>query len=172
MRLKTLTHKLLLIAAFIVTLIAMHACNTSGCTDNQNALPLAGFYNSSDGKAISITDFDIQGVDAPNDSLLYSANATLSEIYLPFRSTKSSTAYIFTYHADSITTVSDRIEFTYSSEPYFASEECGAMYYYRITDLDYTDRLIDSVVITDSLITNANAQRIKIYFRTEESAEQ
>lgn len=166
MSLRNLTLKLTALFAAAMILAAVNACNTSGCTDNQSALPLAGFYSSSTGQPIAVSDFDIQGVGAPHDSLLYSTGTSLSEVYLPFRSTENSTAYLFTYHADSVTSVTDRIEFTYTSEPYFASEECGAMYYYRITSLSYTQHLIDSVAITDSLITNANAKRIHIYFRT------
>lgn len=158
-------------AAIVFVALLPQSCNTSGCTENQSALPLAGFYSSS-GTAISVSGFDIIGVGAPGDSALYTAGQARSEIYLPFRSTASSTAFLFNYQADSVTTVTDRVEFSYTSEPYFASEECGAMYRYRITGLSYTRNLIDSIGITDSLITNFNAQRIHIYFRTAESSEQ
>lgn len=155
--------------AFIVAAPFFAGCNTSGCTDNQNALPLAGFYSYSTGQAISISDFDIYGESMPGDSALYSTGVSYSEVYLPFRSTTDNVAYIFKYFLDSATTVSDRIAFTYTSEPYFASEECGAMYFYRIKTLTYTRNLIDSVAIVDSLITNADNQRIKIYFRTAQA---
>jgi len=155
------------LAALMLSML-LQACNTSGCTDNQSSLPLAGFYSASTGQAISVDGFDIAGVGAPHDSILYEQGAARSEIYLPFRSDAGSTAYTFTYHADSITTITDRIEFTYTSEPFFASEECGAMFTYRITGLTYTRNLIDSVAITDSLITNTNSQRIHIYFRTSQ----
>ena len=58
------------------------------------------------------------------------------------------------------------LTFDYSASPYFASEECGALYYYHIRRLKHTTHLIDSIVITDSLITNADLERIRIYFRT------
>lgn len=155
-----------LVLAAVVAAVTFQACNTSGCTDNQSALPLAGFYSAATGQAIAVDELDIAGVGAPHDSILYESGVSRSEVYLPFRSDATSTAYTFTYHADSITTVTDRIDFTYSSQPYFASEECGAMFTYRITSLAYTRNLIDSVAILDSLITNANSQRIHIYFRT------
>lgn len=156
------------VIAMVASVVALSGCNTSGCTDNQSALPLAGYYSSATGQAISVADFDIAGVGAPGDSLLYLAGVARSEVYLPFRSDAASTSYLFTYYADATTTVTDRITFTYTSEPYFASEECGAMYYYRITGLTYTRNIIDSIGIVDSLITNANSQRIHIYFRTSQ----
>lgn len=162
-------------AAAVIALLAgavIYSCNTSGCTDNQSALPLAGFYSSSTKSAITLRDLTITGEGAPGDSALYGANESLSEVYLPFRSTQTSTAYLFSYQLDSVTTVTDRIAFTYSSEPYFASEECGAMYYYRINSLSYTTNIIDSVTIVDSLVTNTNLQRLHIYFRTSDNPQQ
>ncbi len=40
------------------------------------------------------------------------------------------------------------------------------MYIYRIESLTHTTHLIDSVLLTDQLFTNVEAERIKIYFRT------
>lgn len=42
------------------------------------------------------------------------------------------------------------------------------MYRYSIEKLNYTTHLIDSVGLVDSLITNADIETIRIYFRTEE----
>ncbi|MDE6323978.1 MAG: hypothetical protein K2L85_07615 [Paramuribaculum sp.] len=154
------------LAALLIAAAVAHSCNTSGCTDNQSALPLAGYYSSSSGAEISVADMTVSGQGAPGDSALYGPSETRSEVYLPFRSDADRTVWLFTYAPDGSNPVTDRIEFTYTSEPYFASEECGAMYFYRITSMTHSTNLIDSVVITDSLITNVNNQRIKIYFRT------
>lgn len=162
-------------AAAVMTLLmaaVIYSCNTSGCTDNQSALPLAGFYSSQSKAAITLSDLTVTGEGAPGDSALYGASQSLSEVYLPFRSTQTETAYIFSYQLDSVTTVTDRIAFTYSAEPRFVSEECGAMYFYHINSLSYTTNLIDSVKIIDSLVTNINLQRIEIYFRTSDDSQQ
>ena len=45
------------------------------------------------------------------------------------------------------------------------------MYHYRITAYTYTTHLIDSVAVTDSLITNIDRETIQIYFRTAEPSE-
>ena len=41
------------------------------------------------------------------------------------------------------------------------------MYCFRITDVQYTTHIIDSVGVADSVITNVDIQRIRIYMRTE-----
>lgn len=40
------------------------------------------------------------------------------------------------------------------------------MYHYKVTRFTYTRHLIDSVAMTDSLITNVDRETIKIFFRT------
>ena len=45
------------------------------------------------------------------------------------------------------------------------------MYRYRVQKCQATAHLIDSVVLVDSLITNANRESLRIYFRTQESGQ-
>lgn len=158
-------------AAAIIAINALVGCSTTGCTDNQNSLPLAGFYTTgADGEPmeISIDSLEIGGVGAPGDSLLYTASDNLSQVYLPLRSTSPTTSFCIHYAQKALSdpALNDTLTFDYSASPYFASEECGALYYYRISRLKHTTHLIDSIVITDSLITNADLERIRIYFRT------
>lgn len=149
----------------------LDSCNTTGCTDNQNALPLAGLYSYETGKSVTVDSIEIGGIGAPNDSLLYDASEKMSVVYLPFRSTASTSAFYFRYAQKALAThnVADTLTFTYSSSPYFVSEDCGAMYYYRISSLSYTRHVIDSIAITDSLVTNSDTERLKIFFRTGDS---
>lgn len=162
--------RLLPVAVFALVLVG---CNTSGCLDNQSSIPLAGFYSSADGKQISVRDISIWGIGAPNDSVLVEGGKVMQSVYLPMRSTQDSTAWCFHYTQDGINTseFNDTIVFYYTSEPYFASEECGAMYRYRIRRCTTTTHLIDSVAVVDSLITNVDKEQIRIYMRTAEEPE-
>lgn len=155
---------------FLALMVAFSACNTSGCTDNQSSLPYAGFYSSAGGQSISVDSLDIKGLGAPGDSMLYAAGTSLSSVYLPFRATSNVTSYCFHYAQRGIDDIAynDTITFSYTSGPYFASEECGAILRYDIRSLKYTRHLIDSIAITDSIVTNSDIERIKIYFRTSE----
>lgn len=157
------------VVALSLVLPLVSSCNSSGCTDNQNSLPLAGFY-SDEGKAITLSDIDISGVGVPGDSLLYASGTSLSQAYFPLRSNAETTAYCLHYTQEGIDDVAfnDTLTFSYSSTPYFASEECGAMLRYHIKSLRYTTHIIDSVALLDSLITNVDVERIKIFFRTSQ----
>lgn len=156
-----------LLLAIVITSVIFGGCSTSGCLENQNSLPLAGFYSSQTGTEISIDSVQIGGVGAPNDSLLLKSGSA-STLYMPFRSRSEVTSFYFRYTQKLLMEygIEDTVTFHYKSIPYFASEECGAMYQYRITKVTTTNNLIDSVGVTDSLITNLDIERIKIYFRT------
>lgn len=149
-----------------VLAVSLTSCNTTGCTDNQSSIPLAGFYGSGNDRAISVDSIEIGGEGAPGDSLLTSGMSPVSSIYLPFRAADGNTTFFFRYRQQALEGLADYITFTYTATPYFASEECGAMYRYHITSCDYTTHLIDRVEILDSLVTNTDVERIKIYFRT------
>lgn len=171
---------LILAAAVLAAGLLPAGCNTSGCTDLRSSIPLAGFYSAESLAAIALPDLVVGGIGAPADSLLIDPSASSSaqkEVYLPFRFDTSEVAFKFGLLLRSTdsegnetgTEVVDTITFGYTAFPYFASEECGAMYSYRIKSCTHTSFVIDSVAITDSLVTNTDVERIKIYFRTSTS---
>lgn len=145
-------------------------CNTQGCTDNHSALPLMGFYSSTTESSIVLDSLDIGGIGAPDDSLLVHSGQSVKSLYLPFRYDESTTSFRFHYDYKEQglddPAIDDIVTFSYTSEPYFASEECGAYYIYRITSVDYTTHLIERVEIVDSVINNVDMERIKVFFRT------
>lgn len=167
---KILSRILMIIAGGAIVLTS---CDTDGCTENQSSLPLAGFYSSTTGGQVSLDSLNIGGVGAPNDSLLLETGTTAQQIYLPLRSTASSTAFFINYAYKSLDNAAfnDTIWLDYTADPYFVSEECGAMYRYEITTMRHTTHLIDSVILLDSLITNIDIERLRIYFRTASAEE-
>lgn len=156
------------IAAALIAATATSGCNTAGCTDNRNSLPLAGFASSTTLRNISIDSVRIAGIGAPGDSALNRPYQPTSSVYLPLRSTAQTTSFEFRYMQKQLAAIglSDTLTFNYTSEPRFVSEECGAMYVYHITSLTHTRWMIDSVAILDSTITNLDIERIKIFYPT------
>ena len=146
----------------------MGACSTSECYDNQNSLPLAGFYSSeARPQSIALDSITIFGVGAPGDSILQDSVRGLSEVYLPFRIDQNSTTYEIWYLSGLLGEygVFDAITFNYDIIPMFVSAACGTVYYYKMTSIDYTTNIIDSVTCPSGEITNANIENLKIYFR-------
>ena len=161
---------ILLTLCLTATAMQFASCNSTGCTENRSAVPLAAFYASSTAEEMQLDSVSISGVGAPRDSVLSAAGARVSQVYLPMRPTDPSVQWCLSYkwkHLDD-PRLNDTITIDYDSEPYFASEECGAFYRYRITSLTTTDHLIDSVEVVDPLVTNVDKVYLKIYFRVAE----
>lgn len=152
------------------------ACS-SECSENKNALPLAGFYSSTmPGEKISVQSLAIYGIGAPGDSLLSSPQESKNETFLPFRLDCDTTVYVFRYEYlanDSVpASASDTVTFIYSRTPRFVNAECGVSYLFGIREIKNTGTLIDSVVCPNGYIDNTNAENLRIYFATNSAADE
>ncbi|MCH5248175.1 MAG: hypothetical protein J1E99_08450 [Muribaculaceae bacterium] len=160
---------------FVLPLIAtasltmfLGSCSDVGCIDNRSSIPYAKFYSAETMTPITVDSLEIGGVGAPNDSLLVAAGDKTSAMYFPFRFEQDNTTFFIRYVSRPLNFpgLVDSISFKYTSNPYFVSSQCGAMYRYFITEMKYTRHLIDSIAILDSLITNVDMERLRIFFRT------
>lgn len=147
----------------------MHSCNSAGCTDLRSSIPLAGFYDSSTEKAITADSLLIYGVGAPDSSFLAVPSQRIGQVYLPVNQLADSTAWVIEYCQKHLAQygVADTIKAHYTTTPWLADDGCGAMYRFRISNLHYTRNIIDSIAVTDSLVTNLNNQTFKIFLRTQ-----
>jgi hypothetical protein len=136
----------------------------------RSATPLTDFYSSSTGQSITLDSVEICGIGAPGDSILLAPGQSASQIYLPLRATKNQTSWCFSYKWQDLDypQLNDTITFSYDALPWFASAECGAMYRFKIKNVDYTTHIVDSVAVLDSLITNTDASQLRIFFRTSD----
>lgn len=167
----TLLSRLVTVIVALVVMTAVgSSCSTSGCTDNRSSIPLAGFYDSASKSAIAIDSIDVGGVGAPGDSLLVASPVRVQQVYLPLRSERDVAVFFIAYRQKALDypQLIDSITFCYETFPYFASEECGAMMRYRIRKISHTRHLLDSVNIVpvDSIITNADIENVRLYFKT------
>ena len=154
--------KHLLSIALALLLMLAAACGDGSCYDNGNALPLARFYR--DGKKITLSNVTTRGIGAPNDSA-YVKGKSLSETYLPLRASTTSTQWIIEMAVTNDDTMSDTLTFHYTTVPYFASAECGAMFAFNIDKVETTRNLIDSVELVQRKVTNLITESIKIHFQ-------
>ena len=171
-RLRALAHIIIAISASFAATLILGGCNTSGCTDNHSALPMMGFYNATTGAQVAMDSLVLTGVGAPNDTALIHSGQRVKSLYFPLRNNQTSTTFRFHYDYKEQgldnPAFDDLLTISYTTSPYFASEECGAFYIYTVTDVQYTTHLIERVEVTDSIINNIDMERFKIYFRIAE----
>ncbi|MDE6143613.1 MAG: hypothetical protein K2F94_06020 [Muribaculaceae bacterium] len=148
--------------------LLMAACGSDECYDNKNSLPLAGFYSSSEEPvSISLDSVSVFGIGAPGDSVLHDSVSGLSQSYLPFRIDQGSTTFVIRYLQGMLGRyrVADTVSFNYEIEPWFVSSACGVVYDYKISSIETTHNIIDSVVCPSGVIDNVDSENIRIYFR-------
>lgn len=143
-------------------------CNNAGCVDMRSSTPRADFYSDSSMRAITIDSIEVTGIGAPGDSLLYTEGQRLSKIYLPMPADANAVSWRIAYREALLAErgIADTLSYAFERYPWFAGEECGAMFRYRITSMNYTTHIIDSVAIVDSLVVNIDRPTFNIYFRT------
>jgi len=119
------------------------------------ALLKATLLNSNAGGTVSPV-VSIRGIGI--ETYLFKDTA-LSVLNLPLSAnTKSS----FLVSFDSVT---DTIDFTYETSMKYASIETGFYNEYKLQNIDFTKNRIDSILITDSLVTKTWHENIKLYLR-------
>lgn len=142
-------------------LMVVVGCEGNGCLDNGSAIPMAKFYNAQGAEA-TIATLTAYGIGAPGDSVLTN-NESVSQLYLPLRVNVTATQFVLDYNTDGVD--NDTLTFNYVPIRYFASKDCGAMYRFRVETYSFTRHAVDSVAITDSLITNVDKEYIKIFMQ-------
>lgn len=156
------------VIATIACAIALASCSNKECFDNQNTLPLAGFYSMQTQSQITVDSLTIYGIGAKGDANLLD-NGSTSSIYMPMPISGDNARFVFHYNATRLNYIelNDTLTIHYNSYPKFVSNECGAIYNYEVKDFTCTNHLIDSVAIPTMEFNNIDIEVIKIYFRTE-----
>lgn len=144
-----------------LTLAMLSGCGDGSCYDNGSAVPMARFYASGTTTQLSVRQLTVTAIGAPGDSLLVN-NETVSELHLPLRASTTSTQWRLTFTADDLT-LTDTVTIDYQPVEYFASVECGAMYYFDITDVTTTHNVIDSITVPLPHVTHVDQLNLRIY---------
>lgn len=147
-------------------------CSSGECLDNSNALPYAGFYSNPESRQkLNVEGLSVKALGVPGDSLLLNGRETVSDLYLPFNLDADETTYVFGYpYGDESTPgflFCDTITFHYTRQPWFVSSACGVVVNFNVDSISTTHLLIDSVACPGRVITNADSENIKIYFKVD-----
>lgn len=153
---------------FCLTMAMLSACNTGGCTDLRSAVPRADFYSSDNNRPITVDSLSITGIGVPGDSVLYGPGTRNNSVYLPMPPVSNTVRWRFAYMQKDLAAsgIADTLTIDFERTPWFAGEECGAMFKYRITSVQCTANVIDSVTVVDSVVVNVDNPSLNIYFHT------
>lgn len=138
----------------ILLLVIASACKEVYETPPQSFFK-ASFINSATKKSIS-PKVSVLGVGL--DSLFYK-DETLSVVQLPL-SNDNETTFVF-----SLDSIVDIIQIKHENELQYGSMESGFYYNYLLKEINFTHNRIDSIQISDSLVTKTWHENIKLYIR-------
>jgi hypothetical protein len=148
------TYRMMRVVYLIFILIAAIACKEVFEAPPQ-ALLKATLLNSTTKKSISsVVTAHGYGVD----SILYK-DSTLTELILPL-SANNKTIFLISFDS-----TIDTITFTHETSMKYASMETGFYNEFKLKSINFTKSRIDSIQITDSLVTKTWHENIKLYLR-------
>jgi hypothetical protein len=135
-------------------LIAVAACKEVFEKPPQSLLQ-ASFLNSSTKKAIELKVTALgMGLDS-----LWIYETSLQKILLPL-SPKDTTSFIISFDS-----TIDTITFFHETHPTYESMETGFYFEFKLDSIDFTQNRIDSIQISDRLVTPNWHENIKLYIR-------
>jgi len=117
------------------------------------ALLKATLLNSANSESVKpvVTVFGI-GLDS-----LFYKEESLSELILPL-SPNDTTRFVISFDS-----TIDTVTFVHETTMKYASMESGFYYEYKLRNIGFTINKIDSILITDSLVTKTWHENIKLY---------
>mgnify|MGYP006916117661 FL=1 len=103
------------------------------------------------------------------DSIIDNDDTNVSSLSLPLRTNVEETTLVFSYVLRSEDTSpqdydKDTIVFRHENTPYFLTLDCNFVVKQRLTDLQYTTHVLDSIVIVNPTASNDGTENIKIYY--------
>lgn len=138
----------------IIVLIAVTACKEV-YEEPPQAFIQTTFLNSETKKAISPT-ITIWGIGL---EYLWVKDSVLQKILLPL-SSNDTTSYLISFDSQI-----DTVTFIHETFQKYASMETGFYFEYKLQSIDFTNNRIDSILITDSLVTKKWNENITLYLR-------
>lgn len=136
----------------ILTVVA--ACKEVFETPPQ-ALLKASLVNSSTKDALT-SNVTVLGIGLDS---LWVYNTGMKEIMLPL-SANDTTSYLVSFDSKI-----DTITFIHETDQKYISMESGFYFEFKLRSIDYSHNRIDSIQITDSLVTKKWHENIKLYIR-------
>jgi hypothetical protein len=161
--------RLIILTFMLVILSALTSCKKGDyCALDVTSLMNIGFYKMQDDEMKSLTMTNLLAQGNTVDSVI--SESSVTKISLQLSNDADSSVYIFTMTisdtsiVDTVSTFTDTIKFNYTRQLFLLSYECGFMYNYTITDIQNTHNIIDTITITERLISTADAENLRILF--------
>lgn len=158
---KHILHKYSIAVVMFLTIAFCAACTDDEVCEEVTANDLRiGFYiagQDTETRAVfgSLTVFALENPD----SLIYNRQNNVSVIELPLNPHRNQCTFVLDFNF-----VTDTIRLEYTREEHLISVECGFTMFFNIYEVAYTTNLIESLIQTNTYVTNSFDEHFKVYF--------
>ncbi len=161
----------ILTVIILTSLLVFSACSSVDCPVENTVETVYHLYGS-DGERITLLDTLTISTTRQNhtDTILLNRGVELSEFRLPisYVSPEDTLTFAFTSADAGSTTIVDKVYIAKTNEPQFESIECHIAYFHTITDVRWTNNLIDSIGINKASVNyDASTAHFHLYLKTQ-----
>ncbi len=139
-------------------ILSFASCAPQGCFDQTESLVKADFYNNLNKRLQAPDSLTMYGLNMETNKI-YDKNVEIQPAMIPLNTSADSCVIVIRING-----TNDTIKFRYNSYPHLISKECGYTFYHNIEKPVTTLHEIDSIKLTNNLITNINGENIIIYY--------
>lgn len=152
-----------ILCVLLMSVFFFPACEVENCPPNSLTYAQFNFVDQY-GRSIEYTDtLTVVGrmvtADTTINDTLINRETSVSSLSLPL-SYNNETQFIIRYNRQG----QDVITVKHRNIPYFMNLDCGTMMFYEVTEATSTNRMMDSLVITNPNIDNNEKENFKLYF--------
>ena len=149
---------LLFIGLLVCSLLA-GSCSGSDCSLGGEPMLRFTFINSRTHAPVKL--FDSLSVTAlDTDTILINRDKHIDHISLPLSYTAPQTTFVLHYSR----LLQDTIRLTHENSPHFISTDCGIAMFHKLTNITYTQILIDSIRLVNSDVNDYEKENYRIYY--------
>jgi predicted nucleic-acid-binding Zn-ribbon protein len=134
------------------------ACTPESCYEETNAFVKVSFYNNITGNRMAPDSLTIFG-SGMDEMKLYDRTAAVQPALLPLNVTSGESIFVIRING-----ITDTVTINHNSYPHLVSKECGYSFFHNIDIPLWTNNIIDTIRISQSNITTANEENIRIYY--------
>jgi len=140
-----------------IFLVFLASCTPAACFEETNAFLKVSFYNNTTKEQLAPDSLTLIGLE--QTTKIYNKATGVQPGLFPLDPGGNSSAFMIRING-----VNDTIEFNYTSFPHLISKECGYTFFHTLDLLDFTQNIIDTVLIMNRNITTINEENIRIFY--------
>lgn len=145
-------------ACFLFSITTFFSCSSGTCFEDTIPGVVTEILSSETKEVFTCDSIKVTGLSVYGDTLITDeTSVSVFEFSLDPGNTLSKLVFLLDAVADTVT-------ITYTSYPHYISPGCGYTFFNQITDIEWTDNIIDSLKIDNQSVTLDGQKNLRLYY--------